>query len=128
MASLEQLVVEFVRKDDDLKNRAKALGPIRKERKSLYEQAKKALEEGDHPEEAEVRLSTGEKVKLKLEEKPVPLKLEFLVSKLSEILGSAPRGEEIANQIWNDRPTKPSSRLIREKGSAASKGVKRARA
>lgn len=121
MANIEQLVVEFVRKDDDLKVKAKALGPIRKERKALYDQAKKALEErggeSEDVQEVEVQLSTGEKVKLKLEEKPVAIKLDYLVSKLTEILGSAPRGEEVANRIWEERPTKPSSKLVREKGS-----------
>ena len=120
--NLEQLVVEFVRKDDDLKVKAKALGPIRKQRKELYDQAKKALEErggaeGGEIQEVEVQLSTGEKVKLKMQEKPEAIKLDYLVSKLTEILGSGPRGEEIANRLWQERPTKPSSKLVREKGS-----------
>ena len=120
--NLEQLVVEFVRKDDDLKVKAKALGPIRKQRKELYDQAKKALEErggaeGGEIQEVEVQLSTGEKVKLKMQEKPEAIKLDYLVSKLTEILGSGPRGEEIANRLWQERTTKPSSKLVREKGS-----------
>lgn len=127
MASIEQLVVDFVRKDDDLKSRAKALGPIRKERKALYDQAKKALEErvgsaADEAQEIEVQLTSGEKVKLKVESKPESVKLEYLAGKLGEILGSVPRGEEIANRIWNERPTKPSTKLVREKGSG-SKGT-----
>ena len=120
-ANVEQLVVDFVRKDDDLKTRAKALGPIRKQRKELYDQAIKALGEraGDADEEIEVQLSTGEKVKLKFDEKPVAIKLDYLVTKLTEILGSGPRGEEAANKIWNERPTKASTKLVREKGSAS---------
>jgi hypothetical protein len=130
-----QLANSFVSKNGELTEKSKTLTPIRKECKTLQESIMQSMQQSG---QNEIVLQGGHKICLQRKESPVPLKQEYLESKLTELMQeqAASRGDEgiakgiaalWAQRIWEQRPVKPTLKLKLVKDTSASSTTTRKR-
>lgn len=111
-----QLANSFVSKNGELTEKSKTLAPIRKECKTLQESIMQSMQQSG---QNEIVLQGGQKICLQRKESPVPLKQEYLESKLTE-LGIAKEIAALwAKRIWEERPLKPTLKLKLVKDTSA---------
>lgn len=115
-----QLANSFVSKNGELTEKSKTLAPIRKECKTLQESIMQSMQQSG---QNEIVLQGGQKICLQRKESPVPLKQEYLESKLAELMqepgADARNAAQWAQRIWDERPTKPNFKLKLVKDESA---------
>lgn len=110
----EQLAAQFVSKNGELSQKTKTLAPIRKECKVLMQSIMESMVQ--RGEDSIVLPALRVKVALQRKTRPLPIKQEYIAQKLVEILETPEeRAAEIAQRIWDERPTKESPSLKFEK-------------
>lgn len=130
----DAIAAHFVEKDQELKHKTEEIGPVRKERKELYDSLKKLLANEPDPAKQQITLADGTTLRLKSKESPSPINAEYVQAKLTQLIGLPEvQATEITKRLFEERPKKVSYSIVKEGGgpgagaAAGSRGTKRPR-